>query len=61
MEYMKSMKNNSVNMTLTDIPYGAVTRETNGLTRLSNLDTLGSADEVTFDEIQFCKEILMLM
>lgn len=58
MEYMKSIKNNSINMTLTDIPYGAVTRETNGLSKLSNLDSLGSADKVTFDELKFCKEVL---
>ena len=55
---MKSMKNNNVNMTLTDIPYGVVTRQTNGLDRLAILDTLGSADIVTFNEIDFCKEVL---
>ena len=57
MEYMRTLKNNSVNMTLTDIPYGVVTRQTNGLERLAVLDTLGSADIVTFDEIAFCKEV----
>ena len=58
MEYMHSMKNNSVNMTLTDIPYGTVTRNTNGLERLAILDTLGTADQTTFNELDFCKEVL---
>lgn len=55
--YMKSMPANSVDMTLTDIPYGEVTRKTNGLSQMSSLDTLGTADKTTFDEIEFCKEV----
>ena len=57
MQYMKTLPNNSVDMTLTDIPYGAVTRNTNGLTKISNLDTLGTADKKFFDELEFCKEV----
>ena len=30
-EYMKTLPNNSVDMTLTDIPYGEVSRDSNGL------------------------------
>ena len=48
-EYMKTLPNNSVDMTLTDIPYGEVSRETNGLTNLKSLDNLGAADRKTFD------------
>lgn len=57
MEYMKTMPNNSVDMTLIDIPYGEVSRATNGLSQLKSLDTLGTADQTTFDEIEFCKEV----
>lgn len=56
-EYMKTLPNNSVDMTLTDIPYGEVSRETNGLTNLKSLDNLGAADRKTFDEIKFCEEV----
>ena len=56
-EYMKTLPNNSVDMTLTDIPYGEVSRETNGLTNLKLLDNLGTADIKTFDEIKFCEEV----
>ena len=56
-EYMKTLPNNSVDMTLTDIPYGEVSRETNGLTTLKSLDNLGAADRKTFDEIKFCEEV----
>ena len=54
------MKNNSINMTLTDIPYGTVTRKTNGLERLLICNTLGSADQITFNELDFCKEVLRI-
>ena len=54
---MKTLPNNSVDMTLTDIPYGEVSRETNGLTNLKSLDNLGAADRKTFDEIKFCEEV----
>lgn len=56
-EYMKSMPNNSVDMTLTDVPYGAVCRETNGLKKISNLDNIGVADLETFSLKEFCKEV----
>lgn len=56
-EYMKTLPNNSVDMTLTDIPYGEVSRETNGLTNLKSLDELDAADKKTFNEIEFCKEV----
>ena len=60
MEYMHSLGTNSIDFTLTDIPYNAVERETNGLSRLSVLSTLGSADKSTFDELSFCKEVLRI-
>lgn len=57
MSYMKSMPSNSVDTTLTDIPYNSVCRATNGLSQLSILDNLEVEDTATFDEIDFCKEI----
>lgn len=56
-EYMKTLPNNSVDMTLTDIPYGEASCKTNGLTNLKSLDNLGAADRETFDEIKFCEEV----
>ena len=56
-EYMKTLPNNSVDMTLTDIPYGEASCKTNGLTNLKSLDNLGTADRETFDEIKFCEEV----
>ena len=41
---MKEMDKNSVNLTLTDIPYGEVNRATNGLRELDK----GFADEINF-------------
>ena len=43
---MKNMANNSVDFTLTDIPYDEVQRDTNGLSNLKSLDNLGDADEL---------------
>lgn len=57
MEYMKEMKDKSVDFTLTDIPYGEVSRATGTLTQLSNLDKLGVADIVTFNVQKFCEEV----
>lgn len=57
MEFMKTLSANSVNFTLTDIPYNEVQRETNGLTKMSSLDTLGAADKATFNTEKFCKEV----
>lgn len=58
MEYMKQMNANSVDFTLTDIPYGEVSRKTSGLSQLKSLDTLGAADATTFNTLEFCKEVL---
>lgn len=57
MEYMKTLPANSVNFTLTDIPYDEVQRETNGLEKMKSLDTLGAADKATFNTDEFCKEV----
>ena len=53
MEGMRKMANNSVDFTLTDIPYNAVNRTSNGL---RNLDK-GYADELTFPLDEFLNEI----
>ena len=55
-EYMKTLSNNSVDLILTDIPYGVVTRESNGL---YNLDR-GNADIETFDLTTFVEECYRL-
>lgn len=52
-EVMKSMKNDSVDFTLTDIPYDAVNRPSNGLRELNK----GKADILTFDLTAFLKEV----
>lgn len=57
MEFMKSLPNNSVNFSLTDIPYDGVTRKTGGLRQLKTLDIMGAADKKTFDEVNFIKEL----
>ena len=51
--YMKTMKSNSVNLTLTDIPYGVVSRDDNGL---RNLDK-ENADIMTFELKDFLPEV----
>ena len=56
MEVMKTMGDKSVHTTLTDIPYGEVSRPNNGL-RQMRLSDRGAADIVTFDVIDFCKEV----
>ena len=53
MEYMQSMPEGGVSLTLTDIPYGVVNRDSNGL---RNLDK-GDADVMTFDLQEFLKEV----
>lgn len=50
---MKKMEDNSVDLTLTDIPYGEVNRKSNGL---RNLDK-GKADIETFDLQDFLEEV----
>lgn len=54
MEYMKTMEDMSVDFTFTDIPYGEVNRESNGLRTLD----FGKADEKTFDLESFLPEVL---
>lgn len=53
MEYMKEMKDSSVNLTLTDIPYGVVNRDSNGLRNLDKKD----ADVMYFDLHEFLEEV----
>lgn len=53
MQFMSSMTDECVDMTLTDIPYGEVNRASNGL---RNLDK-SKADELTFDLKDFCSEV----
>ena len=53
MNYMKNMDDVSVDFTLTDIPYNAVNRKSNGL---RNLDKF-KADILTFDLIDFLEHI----
>lgn len=50
---MKTMESNSVNLTLTDIPYGVVSRDDNGL---RNLDK-ENADIMTFELKDFLPEV----
>lgn len=50
---MKTMESNSVNLTLTDIPYGVVNRDDNGL---RNLDK-ENADIMTFELKDFLPEV----
>lgn len=56
MKYMKECKNNCFHTTLTDIPYGEVSRSNNGLSTMKNSDKK-DADILTFDLIDFCNEI----
>lgn len=53
MDYMKSMSDNCVHLTLTDIPYGVVNRDSNGL---RNLNKEG-ADVMTFELQDFLSEV----
>lgn len=53
MNIMQYMSENSVNLTLTDIPYNEVNRADNGLRTLSK----GRADELTFDIDIFLEEL----
>lgn len=50
---MKHMPDNSVDFTLTDIPYDVVNRESNGLRSLDK----GKADEITFDLQEFMDHV----
>ena len=53
MEGFKQMKDNSVDFTLTDIPYDAVNRNSNGLRDLDKQN----ADIITFDLLAFLDEV----
>ena len=53
MNYMKTMSDNYVDLTLTDIPYGEVNRDSNGL-RVLNKE---AADVMTFDMQEFLTEV----
>lgn len=53
LELMKEIPDNGIDFTLTDIPYDAVNRKSNGL---RNLDK-GAADECTFDLVEFLDEV----
>ena len=53
LEVMKTLPDNSVDLTLTDIPYGVINRASSGL---RNLDK-GNADIMTFEISDFLKEI----
>lgn len=50
---LTTMQDNSVNFTLTDIPYDAVNRTSNGLRELDK----GKADILTFDLLMFLEQI----
>lgn len=54
LDIMAKMEEGSVDFTLTDIPYDAVNRDSNGL---RNLDK-GNADIITFDIDEFFKQVL---
>ena len=54
LEYMKTLPDKSFDLVLTDIPYDAVNRETNGL---RNLDK-GDADILTVPLVDLLKEII---
>jgi DNA modification methylase len=56
MNYMKSMENDSVDMVLTDIPYGEVNRKHGSLRVLDK----GKADELTFELEQFVSELVRI-
>ena len=51
--FMRDMEDESVNLTLTDIPYGEVNRDSNGLRTLDK----EAADVMTFDMQEFLTEL----
>ena len=53
MEYMKTMPDGCVDLTLTDIPYGEVNRDSNGLRTLDKEE----ADVMTFNMQEFLTEL----
>lgn len=53
MNYMKAMEDGGVNLTLTDIPYGVINRDDNGLRNLNK----EQADIITFELENFLSEV----
>ena len=53
---LRTMPSKSVDLVITDIPYGAVNRESNGL---RNLDKK-NADIVRFDLTEMCRELVRI-
>ena len=53
MDYMKTMEDCCVHLTLTDIPYGVVNRDSNGLRNLNKEE----ADVMTFELNDFLSEV----
>ena len=53
MDYMEIMSDDCVHLTLTDIPYGVVNRDSNGLRNLNKEE----ADVMTFDLQDFLSEV----
>ena len=53
MDFLPLMAENSVNFTLTDIPYDEVNRKSNGLRSLDKAE----ADILTFNLLDFCEQI----
>lgn len=53
MDYMKTMEDGCVHLTLTDIPYGVVNRDSNGLRNLNKEE----ADVMTFELNNFLSEV----
>ena len=53
MRYMEGMGSDSVDFTLTDIPYDVVNRDSNGLRSLDK----GNADVLTFDLYEFLEKV----
>lgn len=58
-EFMKKQPTGAYHTILTDIPYGEVSRDNNGLSCMKN-SQLGSADEMGFDLDEFLKEVYRL-
>lgn len=52
-QHMRTMGNDSVNLTFTDIPYGEVNRKDNGLRSLDK----DKADVMTFDLNEFLEQV----
>lgn len=53
MQVMSELGNGTVDLTITDIPYGSVNRSDNGLRKLDK----GNADIETFNVLNFCSEV----